>query len=313
MIGGVRVVVLGGTRFVGPHVVSELADRGHEVTVFHSGAHEGDLPDSVRHVHGRFEELERHAPTLRALEPDVVLDMVPYTRPDVARVRAFRGVAGRAVLVSSGDVYRAFGRGHGSEPGPPDPTPLTEDSPLREVVIDPGYDKVGVEAEASADPELPAALLRLPAVHGPGDTQHRLRRYVRAMADGSPAIELDEALLEWRWMRGYVKDVAHAIALAVMDEASAGRAYNVAYERHFTEPEWIREIARVFGWHGEIVPLPSDRLPADVRVDFDTAQQFVVDSTRIRRELGYAEVVDFDEALGHTIDWELASAPELAA
>ena len=306
MIGRVRVVVLGGTRFVGPHVVRELAERGHDVTIFHRGEHEAALPDSVRHVHGRFEDFERHAPDLRALEPEVVLDMVPYTREDVARIRAFRGVARRAVLVSSADVYRAFGRGHGTEPGPPDPTPLTEDSPLREVVIDAGYDKVGVE-EAAADPDLPAAVLRLPAVHGPGDEQHRLARYVTAMADGSPAIELDASLSEWRWMRGYVEDVAHAIALAVLDAASAGRTYNVAYERHFTEPEWIREVGRVFGWDGEVVAKPRDALPEDLRIEFDTAQQFVVDSSRIRNELGYAEVVDFDDALRRTIDWELAA------
>lgn len=312
MIGGVRVVVLGGTRFVGPHVVRGLASWGHDVTVFHSGAHEAELPESVGHVHGRFEEFERHVPALRALQPDVVLDMVPYTRADVRRVRALRGVAARAVLVSSGDVYRAFGRGHGTEPGTPDPTPLTEDSPLREVVIDPSYDKVGVEQEASSDPELPAALLRLPAVHGPGDGQHRLRRYVNEMESGASTIELDEALRDWRWMRGYVEDVAHAVALAVANSTSAGRTYNVAYERHFTEPEWIREIGRVFGWDGEIAPLPAERLDDALRIHFDTSQQFVVDSSRIRQELGYLEVVEFDEALRRTIAWELANVPERA-
>jgi nucleoside-diphosphate-sugar epimerase len=311
MIGAMRVVVLGGTGFVGPHVVRELAELGHEVTIFHSGANEGDLPASVRHVHGRFEEFERHAPELRELEPDVVLDMVPFTRSDVSRVRAFRGVADRAVLVSSGDVYRAFGRGHGTELGPPDPTPLTEDSPLREVVIDPEYDKVGVEAEASVIADLPAALLRLPAVHGPGDAQHRLHRYLRPMAEGRPSIEIDEALQEWRWMRGYVEDVGHAVALAVAAPASSGRAYNVAYERHFTEPEWIRELGRVYGWAGEVVPRSRADLPPELGIDFDTAQDFVVDSSRIRRELGYAEVVDFDEALRRTIEWELAHPPEL--
>ena len=46
--------------------------------------------------------------------------------------RHFERIAPRAVLITSCDVYRAFGRLWKSEPGPADPVPLTEDSPLRE-------------------------------------------------------------------------------------------------------------------------------------------------------------------------------------
>jgi nucleoside-diphosphate-sugar epimerase len=306
MIVVVRVMVLGGTRFVGPHVVRELDAAGHDVTIFHRGETEPDLPRTVRHVHGDFAELESHADGLRALEPDVVLDMIPYVRADVARLRLFAGHAARAVAVSSIDVYRAFGRGVGTEPGDPEPIPLTEDSALREVVVDEGYDKVGVEEEAAAIEGLPVAIVRLPAVHGPGDEQHRLRRYVRAMDADEPRIALEEGLAAWRWTRGYVEDVAHAVTLAVTQSQSAGRVYHVAYERSLTEREWVESIARVHGWAGEVATMSRDDVPEDDRVDFDTRQHFDVDSSRIRGELGYRERVDFDEALRRTIDWERA-------
>lgn len=45
-----NVVVIGGTRFVGAHVVRQLADAGHAVTVYHRGEHNAQLPDSVRQV-----------------------------------------------------------------------------------------------------------------------------------------------------------------------------------------------------------------------------------------------------------------------
>lgn len=304
-----RVLVLGGTRFVGPFVVRELDHAGHDVTIFHSGAHEPRLPGTVRHVHGRFEQLDRHADALHGLAPDVVLDMVPYTRPDVARIRLFAGHAARAVVVSSMDVYRAFGRVHGTEPGPPDRTPLTEDSPLREVVLDPGYDKVGVEDEARAIDGLPVTVVRLPAVHGPGDGQHRLYRYVRRMDDGRPAIVLEDALASWRWTRGYVEDMGHAIALAAAEPRAAGRVYNVAYERAQTELEWVRAIGSVHGWTGDVVPVPREELSDELRFDFDLSQDYAVDSSRIRDELGYRERVDFDEALRRTIEWERANPP----
>jgi nucleoside-diphosphate-sugar epimerase len=164
-------------------------------------------------------------------------------------------------------------------------------------VIREDYDKVGVEEEARADPDLPVTVLRLPSIHGPGDYLHRLRRYVEQMDAGAPVVEVDRALARWRWVRGYVEDVAHAIYLAVVEERAAGRTYNVAETVAFTEEEWVRRIAEVCGWSGELALVPGDET-------WDTRQDYVVDSTRIRQELGYAEIVDEDEALRRTIAWE---------
>ena len=71
----------------------------------------------------------------------------------------------------------------------------------------------------------------------------RLHEYVRAMDEGRDAIEIDRRLATWRWVRGYVEDVAHAICLAVTDERAAGRTYNVCEPVAFSEQEWVRRIA----------------------------------------------------------------------
>jgi nucleoside-diphosphate-sugar epimerase len=154
-------------------------------------------------------------------------------------------------------------------------------------------------------------ILRLPAVHGPGDRLHRLYPYLKRMDDGRPAIVLDQALAGLRWLRGYVEDVAHALVLAVSDPPAAGQTHNVAYPVTYTETEWVREIGRVVGWQGEIVALPAAQLPEGLRRDrFDYRQDFVVDSSRIRAELGYAEQIEFDETLRRTVAWERANPPD---
>ncbi|HEY3028192.1 MAG TPA: NAD-dependent epimerase/dehydratase family protein [Pyrinomonadaceae bacterium] len=308
-----RILVLGGTKFVGPHVVRNLAEHGHDVTIFHRGQTETELPPSVRHVHGDFINFSDHVRTLRNIKPEVVLDMVPFHEEDAQRVKAFKGVARRAVVISSGDVYRAFGRIWRTEPGDPDPVPLTEDSPLRQKLTHAGldYNKTAVERAVMDDPELPVTILRLPATHGPGDAQHRLHQYIKRMDDGRPAILLDEVHAAWRWARGYVEDVAYAIVLAVMNERAAGRTYNVCYPVAFTEVDWVKKITQVIGWKGQVIALPAQRLPESLRNEtLDLRQQYDVDSGRIRRELGYAEVVSFDEALRRTIEWERANPPE---
>src|SRR5262249_12941151 len=151
-----------------------------------------------------------------------------------------RCVAGRLVVISSGDVYRAYGVFARLEQGSPEPLPILEDSPLRQAFYlgramgaKPGddlydYEKILVERVVLGDRGLPAPVLRLPMVSGPGDAQHRLAPYLKRMLDGRPTILLNEGMARWRCLRGYVEDVAAAIALAVTNPEAAGRVYNVA-------------------------------------------------------------------------------------
>ena len=162
--------------------------------------------------------------------------MIAFTEADaLGLVEAFRGLARRTVVISSADVYRAYGRFIGLESGPVEPTPLGEDAPLRTALFpyrqqakgpddfNYSYDKIPVERIVLGDPNLPATVLRLPMVHGPGDLYHRLSAYLKRMDDRRPAILVDEGLARWKCPRGYVDNVAAAIALAVVDDRAMGR------------------------------------------------------------------------------------------
>jgi nucleoside-diphosphate-sugar epimerase len=317
--------VIGGTGFGGPHVVRRLHAMGHELVLFHRGETRAELPPGVEEIAGDREEFRARADRLRALHPDVVLHMVAMAeRHGRDLMEVFRGAARRVVVVSSQDVYLPYGRMWRVEPGPSVPVPLDEDGPLRTVLFPhkdaniPGaekwrreaqdYDKILVERAVMGDPELPGTVVRLPAVHGPGDPQHRLFGLLKRMDEGRPAILLDERHAGWRWTRGYVEDTSHAIALAVADERAIGRIYNVAWEQALTEAEWIRRVGEAAGWRGEIVAVPLDALPAHLMPHTDP-HDLSVDTGRIRRELGYREVVEFDEALRRTVAWERAHPP----
>jgi nucleoside-diphosphate-sugar epimerase len=315
--GGMRILVIGGTGFIGPRVVGRLVASGHEVAVFHRGQTASTLPAGVRHILGDRHRLAEHATEFRRLAPDVVLDMIAFTEQDALDlVSTFRGLAGRLVVLSSGDVYRAYGVFTGLEPGPPEPTPIKEDGPLRRVLFPyragarPGedkyeYEKILVERAVTADTALPATVLRLPMVYGPGDRQHRLAPYLKRMLDGRPVL-LGEGVARWRCLRGYLEDVAAAVALAVTNPAAAGRVYNVAEPAAHTEAGWVARVAEAAGWGGRVVTAPRGRLP----VPFNTEQDLVTDSSRIRVELGYTEVVAPDEALRQTVAWERKNLPD---
>jgi nucleoside-diphosphate-sugar epimerase len=311
-----RVLILGGTGFLGPPLVRRLVHDGHEVTVFHRGHTRSTLPPSARSILGDRRHLADGADELRRCAPEVVVDMIAFTEKDaLGLLNTFRGLSQRTVVVSSADVYRAYGRFLNQDPGCVEPTPLDEDAPLRTVLFPyrsqaqaPGdffstYDKIPVERTVLADPALPGTVLRLPMVHGPGDPYRRLSPYLKRMDDRRPAIVLDEALARWKCPRGHVENVAAAIALAVVDDRAAGRIYNVAEPVAFNESEWIRAIGEVAGWRGDVVTVPRDSSSTPYRFE----QSLDTDSSRIRRELGYVEAVAARESLEQTVAWERAN------
>src|ERR1051326_6925551 len=129
-----RILIIGGTNFMGPLVVQSLNAQGHNVTIFHRSRTTGSLlPDRVQEILGDRRSLDDVAWILQKTEPEIVLDMIPMVEQDARDIMdVFKGVARRIVSISSQDVYRAFGRVNLKEAGPVDLSPITEDSPLRE-------------------------------------------------------------------------------------------------------------------------------------------------------------------------------------
>jgi nucleoside-diphosphate-sugar epimerase len=319
-----RVLVIGGTNFIGPHVVTELHRAGHEITLYHRGHHEPDLPPNVRHVHSPAAGIPvlQFPSELSEPRPEVVLHMFPVGDDDARAVIArFAGLARRIVALSSGDVYRAYGRLLGIEPGPAEPVPLKEEAalrsslfPYRHTAASPSdwtfhYEKILVERAVLGTPSLPGTVLRLPAVYGPGDPYRRFRPFIKRMQDRRPAILLEAAQAVWRWTHGYVEDVARAITLAVNDDRAAGKVYNVGEAETPMVSERVRQIGALAGWSGSVIRLKADRLPAHLRAPYEPKQDLVVDSGKIRDELGYQEMHSPNDALRQTLAWELANVP----
>ncbi len=158
-------------------------------------------------------------------------------------------------------------------------------------------------------PELSGTVLRLPAVYGPGDYQHRLFPYLKRMDDGRPAILLGEGMASWRWTHGYVEGVAAAITLAIVDERAVGSTYDTGEASTPSWAEWVREIGCAADWDGEVVAVPDHRLPEHLNQGLDTSQHLFTDTRRIRRELGYEEAVSRREALRRAVVWERQHPP----
>src|SRR6202167_6481308 len=323
------ILLIGGNGFIGRFVAARL-QQGHSVSVFHRGT--TAVSKGVGEIRGARTQLSASCGELKKSAPDVVIDFVVSSAPQVEELmNVFRGVARRVVMLSSIDVYRAVGLSHGTETGPLQDVPLTEESELRRNLhpyppenvqflrkifswVTDDYDKIPAERVVMNDPELPGTVLRLPMVYGPGDPLHRFYPVVKRIADKRRYIIFPETLAAWRSPRGYVENVAAAIALAAADKRAAQRIYNVCEEPSFdelafSELEWARKIAAAMQWGGEFIVLPVEQTPAHLLKPGSAAQHWAASSARIRQELGYKKPVAIEEAIRRTISWELENPP----
>ena len=282
-----RILVIGGTGFIGKQIVRRMASAGHAIAIFHRGRTVAELPEQVQEILDPLSAMPivRFPKALFEFKPDTVVHTVAMGENDAqAAVEAFANMAGRLVMLSSGDVYRAYGRFTGIEPGPIEEGLLTEESPLRTVLfpyrkqadspmaLQYWYEKILAEQAVLESKAAPAIVLRLPKVYGPGGnedlaTVYRYRHHPN-----------------WRWSHGYVENIAAAVELAATCSVAESRVYNVG-------EEYTPTIAERLAW------MPQAAIEPDLENVSNFAQNIAYDTSRIRRELGYREIVPEQEAL----------------
>ena len=304
-----RVVVLGGTRFIGRAIVEELASTGHDVLIVHRGVLEpADMP-AVQHLHAERAELPARRSELAAFEPDAAIDCRALTKVDAQTAIDALPARIRMLVISSIDVYRAFAAlNDGRET---DPVPIDETSPVRSERYPyrgkasgmDDYDKLDVE-----DVYLPlgATSLRLPMVYGPHDYQLREEFILRRVRAGRKRIPCGAGM--WLACRAYVGDVAHGARLALESTSTEGSAINLCEDRTFSMAMWSRMILDAAGSNSELVRVADEVLPEDLKPTGTMTQHIAASSKRARTLLGWT-TSDPAETLQATVRWHLANPP----
>jgi len=305
-----RVLILGGTLFIGRRIALGLLARGDEVMVVHRGQTEPAELSGCAHVHVPRTALAEAADQLRAWRPDAVIDTRAMTAADASAVLPHLPDA-HLVLLSSIDVYRAYElllAGQGGEP-----VPLTESSalrtgryPLRGLLPGLGehYDKLDVEPLYLSRG---GTALRLSLIYGEHDGQRREEFVLRRVRAGRPRIPFGPGTsLDTRC---YVGDVASAV-LAALDNASvaSGQVFNVGDLTTGTVRDWALAILAAAGSSASLMTVPEDLVPADLEDTRSIAQHFLVDSRKAAAALGWRPS-DPAETIPASVRWHLENPP----
>jgi nucleoside-diphosphate-sugar epimerase len=305
-----RVIVLGGTRFIGRAIVEELAGAGHEVLIVHRGNLEPDGMPPVKHLHAERKELPAHREELAAFEPDAAVDCRALTRADSeVALGALPGEL-RLVVVSSIDVYRAFGAVN--EERETDPVPVDEDSPVRanrypyrgQVPGLDDYDKLDVEDVYLSHG---ATSVRLPMVYGEHDYQLREDYILRRVRAARSRIPIGAGM--WLASRAYVRDVARGVNLVLGAPAAAGQVLNLCEDRTYSMRMWSRMILDAAESDAELVRVADELLPEDLKATGTMTQHIAASAHKARSMLGWT-TSDPVESLRSSVRWHLANPPQ---
>ena len=179
-----RILVVGGTRFVGRHVVESALAAEHDVTLLHRGSGHDDLFPEAEHLHA---DRDVDLSSLARREFDATVDTSAYFPRQVRSLAAaLDGRGGRYLVISSTSVYtepEAQGFDESSrtvDPADDDVTEITEESY--------GRLKVSVELAASELHHDHATIVRPTFVIGPWDYTQRFTYWVQRLAEGGEVL-----------------------------------------------------------------------------------------------------------------------------
>ena len=313
-----KVLVSGANGFVGRALCCQLAIHGHHVVHAVRGASDlagnaviGELNgmtdwavalvacNAVVHlaarVHVMGDTAQNPQALNRAINTEGTLNLARQAAQ--AGVRRFVFLSTLKVNGEGNDVpYR-----ESDVPAPPDAYAISKweaEQGLRQIELETGMEVV---------------ILRPPLVYGPG-VKANFQRLLAAVDKGWP---LPLGVIENRRSLLYLGNLVDAIQLCLEHPAAAGQTYLVSDGEDVSSPELVRRLARAMGRPARLLPVPPAwlRLAGGLLGRCAEVERLlgslVVDSSRIRRELGWSPPFRLDAGLSETVQHYLQSRMQL--
>jgi nucleoside-diphosphate-sugar epimerase len=309
-----KVLVVGGTLFIGRTLVSELLKAGHEVWVLHRKP-EHDLGKRVGSIVADRNDPEAMRRALDLSNFEVVFDNVyDWERgTTAAQVEATaRACAGnhlhRYIFMSSVGAYGDGLNHHEGDALAQDdhPDPYVRNKAMSERALFRLHQRIG----------LPIVTIRPPFIYGSGNPFYREAFFWDRMRDNRPIVLPGDGRRLMQFI--YIKDLVASCLRAMEEPGANGHAFNIANPRAITQAEVIAAFAEAAGKKPVVIRAPRERIyhlgghPMGPQLYFgfyfDVAPITLI-VTKAQRVLGF-KPTDFVAGLKETYRWYLRHQPK---
>ena len=311
-----KVLIIGGTKFIGKAIAEKSLEKGHEVVLFNRGKTKHSLAAEV--IVGDVEEIRSFKSELLSLDADIVVHCISYTEQHAKDlVEVFRGTKTKLVVLSSCDCYEAFqglNRREDKSELPVDEESETSkmkyywsDSAMKGSLAE-KYDKnlmTNVLIEAFSSGEIRPTVFRLPMVYGDGDYQYPGRHgdIIRRILDKEKNIILSDREQCQLYTYGYIGNVAAAIVHSFNKEITNGKIYNLGEPKTRSRRRWVELYAKMMGWDFDVHILPEELIRKDRGFRNAPPKHLLTDSSLFKRETGFTEPFSTEEAMKRTFSY----------
>jgi len=299
----VKLLVLGGTRFVGLRLVRYLVGQGHDVTILNRGRTQAQLPPGVKRLYADRRDAEAFRKALEGQDFEAVFDITGYeVRNLVPSVELFSGRVAHYVFISTCGVY-----------APSDTNPVTEDSPrVSGVSQNSGlgaYEVNKVQCEdylftKHRESGFPVTVLRCPFIYGSENWMHdREFSYFTRLACGREVIVPGNGMTLLHL--AHVDDVARAHFSVIGNGGAVGQAFNIAGPDAVTIEGYIDAIAEVMNMTVRKVYVPLEAMSKLEKPVFPFSWESSAYYSIQKAEdvLGFRPAYSFIEGIRQTYHW----------
>jgi 2'-hydroxyisoflavone reductase len=281
-----RVLVLGGSYFVGRHIAMEFHAHGHDVVLLNRGTREMPLPGLKVDRNDMF----ALRAALEGQRFDVVVDTSCYDSGQAfLAVQALAGRYGRWVFVSTGAVY-----------DDEEPRPLAETAPANgsDIWGDYGASKARAEALLRELCGQKLTIVRPGYVYGPYNSLARETFVWSRVLRGRPVFVPGDGSTEVSFV--HAADLAALVRELAGRDVARGATYNIAHPEPVSFARWVEVVAEAAGVHARLIGVPSSlRVPARDFFPFRD-QELSLDVSRLLTDTGLVPSTDLATGLAST-------------
>lgn len=308
-----RVLVIGGTLFIGKLLVKRLLAAGHEVTILHRKA-EHPFGRRVRNAVADRNDAATIRSALSGLRFDAVYDIAydwerGTTAAQVeATAKSIPGDLSRYIFMSSVAAY-GDGLNH------------SEDDPLASDIHTHSYTRNKASSERALfrmfhESRFPVVTMRPPFVYGPDNPFYREAFFWDRIKLDRPIIIPGDGNRLMQFV--YVNDLVEACFNALEKHTAPGRAFNVADEKPLTQVEVVTEFAKAMGKQPTLVRVPRELIVRNGGNAFGDPMYFgqsydlapITEAVgRVKRVLNVS-LTPFATGLKETFKWYSKHGPE---
>ncbi|MBI2142140.1 NAD-dependent epimerase/dehydratase family protein [Candidatus Woesearchaeota archaeon] len=285
-----KVLVIGGTRFIGYFLVHALLKQRHKVSVLNRGARKGIFGGRVEEIICDRDDKEKFVSEVKKRQFDIAFDNWAFYPEHIkADIEALGGSAKQLknfIFTSSTAVYDEK-----------QSLPYTENSARngKNAFGSYGYNKAKCEDILMASHKndaFPATIIRPSYVYGPRDYSGRMESLLRRLEKGQ-AIRIPKSNPKSQF--SYVHDVVSALTACIGNNKAIGNQYNICGEETVS--------------YGELVELLGEVIGKKPKAKFSLVHDFPYedwnmrcDVSKSRKELGI-KYTPLKEGLKETWEW----------